>query len=282
MTCENPCPSECRSVFDRVLVSYLIAGGTRVMWELLPEFTDPGPLSFQLQVGQSANPEADDWADVGLPVTDQYFAVDDEQRVWGKTQFTHYRVVLTTSRGTHYSDPTGGMGILSKREWLLARNIIHQRKIAYRVGTGACRGYLLKRRWTGVKCRVCLDLQTEESRNPFCPSCYGTGMECGYFYPQSCVWAQMSPKNYRTKLTEARGTTDDISVGCEMLMTDVLGEDDIWVNALTDDRWYVHEVQHTSEIRGVGITAQVRLALVPFSSPIYGIEIPQQLAELGH
>jgi hypothetical protein len=29
------CPPDCESVFDRVVVSYLVRGGTRVMWELL-------------------------------------------------------------------------------------------------------------------------------------------------------------------------------------------------------------------------------------------------------
>lgn len=281
MDCVNNCPTECRSVFDRVLVSYLIAGGSRIMWELLPSFTDPGPLTFQLQVGTTADNNADDWADVGLPVTDQYFAVDPEQRVWGKTNYTHYRVQLTTSLGSYVSEPVGGMGILDRREWLLARNLIHQRRISYRVGTGAQRGYLLKRRWTGTQCKVCLDLQTEASRNPDCPSCFGTGFECGYYYPQSCVWAVLSPKSYRTMTDQTRGTVNDVKVASEMLMTEVLGEDDIWVSALTDDRWYVHQVNHTSEIRGVPLTATVELRLVPFSSPIYGIEIPQQLAELG-
>ena len=51
------------------------------MWELLDTFTDKGPLTFQLQVGSTANQDADDWENVGLPVTDQYFALDGEQRV---------------------------------------------------------------------------------------------------------------------------------------------------------------------------------------------------------
>ncbi len=281
MDCENPCPDDCPSVFDRVVVSYVIAGGTRIMWELLPTFMDHGPLTFQLQVGETASNDADDWLDVGLPVVDQYYAVDAEQRVWGKTNFTHYRIKLTTPTGEYVSTPVGGMGILDHRDWLLARNLLYQRRIQQRLGPGGQRGYLLKRRWTGTPCQTCLDLQTEEVRNPDCPSCFGTGKECGYYYPQSCIWATLNHKGYRAKTDANRWTVNDIVCKAEFLCTEMLGEEDIWVAAKTDDRYYVHEVQHTAEIRGVPLVADVVLRLVPFSSPIYAIEIPQQLTEIG-
>ena len=88
------------------------------MWSLVDTFLDPSPLQFTLQVGTTANQDADDWTDVGLPVVDQFVAFDPEQRVWGKTNWTHYRVRLVTSLGTYYSLPTGGMGTLDRRSWL--------------------------------------------------------------------------------------------------------------------------------------------------------------------
>lgn len=279
--CENACPNECPSIFDRVMVSRIVAGGTRVLWSLLDSFTDPGPLTFQLQFGTTRNPDADDWVDVGLPVVDQYFAVDSEQRVYGMTQFTHYRVKLTTTRGEYVSDPVGSMGLLDRRGWLLARNLVRQRKVQQRIGPGAQRGYLLKRRWTGNDCPVCLDLQTQESRlAQDCPSCYGTGKECGYFYPQSCIYATFDPRTYRVKTDDSRGTVGDVFTKAEMLAIEMLGEDDIWIGAKTDDRYYIHTVQHKAEVHGVPIVADVEMRLIPFSSPIYGIAIPQQLAEV--
>jgi hypothetical protein len=251
------------------------------MWELLPTFTDPNPLTFQLQAGQSANPLADDWEDVGLPVVNQYFAYDPEQRVWGKTNWTHYRVIVSSVIGTYYSLPTGGMGTLDRRSWRLAREMIRQRLVGYRFGPGGQRGYLLKRRWTGQPCTRCLDYQTQEVRDPACPSCYGTGFECGYFYPMSCVWAELSPRAKHVNIeTQARGTVADIVIQADMVMIDLLSEDDIWVGAKTDDRYYVHNVQNTAEMRGVPIAAQVELRPVPYSSAIYNINIPEQLAEV--
>jgi len=278
--CKVYCPPVCESVFERVVVSHLIKGGTKVMWELLDTFLDPAPLLFQLQVGTTDNPDADDWENVGLPVEDQYVAVDPDQRVWGKTNWTFYRIKLVTAISTYYSTPVGGMGVLNRRDWRLAREILRQRKLIYKWGE-AQRGYLLKRRVTGTKCTTCTDYQTEESLNPDCPSCYGTGFECGYFYPMSCVWAKTNPKGYHVNLDGQRGTVNDIVVQSEMLMTELVMEQDVWVNAVTDDRYFVHEVQHIAEVRGVPLIGMVSLRPIPYSSIIYTIEIPQQLAELA-
>lgn len=277
------CPPTCESVFDRVVVSYLIAGPTRIMWELLDTFTDPGPLEFQLQAGNTASNDSDDWTDVGLSVTDQYFAFDDGQRVFGKENWTHYRLVLTTSLGVYYSTPINAMGVLDRRSWRMAREKVRIKQKAFEVGDLGQKGFLLKRRWTGLDCPTCLDYQTKEVRNPQCPDCYGTGKKCGYYYPVSCVWAELTPRAKRTELDggQSRGTVNDVVVPAVMLMTHMLGEDDIWVSDKTDDRYFVHRVQHIEEMRGVPILAQVELRLIPFTHIAYAIEIPDQLRSHG-
>lgn len=277
----QPCPPTCGSVFDRVTVSYLIRNFTRVMWDLLPSFEDPGPYTFQLQYNPNANPYSGIWQDVGLPVVDQYFAVDDIQRVYGKTNNSFYRVLLATPACTYASEPTAAKGTLNDRDWRLAREVVRQRRVLYRYGPGAQLGYLLKRRWTGVPCPICVDPATGESRNPDCPTCYGTTFKCGYYYPVACVWATVSTRNYHTELADTRGTVKDVNVRAEMLMIDMLDEEDVWVNAVTDDRYSVHTVAHTAEMRGVPLIAEVELRLIPYSSAIYTIEIPQQLRDLG-
>lgn len=282
MACEDPCPPVCESVFDRVVVSYLIKGGAKISWELLPSFTDPNPLSFQLQVGTTRNPDANDWEDVGLPVENQYYAIDPEQRVWGKENWTHYRVVVTSPLGTYYSTPTGGMGILDRRDWRIAKETVRQRLVHYRLSPGGQRGYLLKRRWTGAKCETCLDLQTREVRDPNCPECWGTGFKCGYYYPLSCVWADIDPRTYRAHLDggQQRGMINDIVVRADMLNIDLMADEDVWVSAKTDDRYFVHAIQNVVEYRGVPLASKVELRPAPYSSIIYQIEIPQQMAEL--
>lgn len=276
------CPNQCEPVFDRVVVSYLIKGGTKVMWELLPTFTDPNPLTFQLQVGTTADNNADDWTNVGGPITNAYVAYDATQRVFGKTNWAYYRILLTSPKDRYVSSPVDVRGTLSKRDWLKVRNLARRKLTTFRMGE-AQEGYLLKRRVTGQRCLTCLDFITEEPRQSTdCPECFGTTFSCGYFYPTDCVWAKLSPKNEHVTLdTQMRGTINDQMVRAQMLLNDLLIEDDVWVNKFTDDRYYIHSVQHTTEIRGVPVLGQVELRLIPYSSRIYQIEIPEQLLALG-
>ena len=277
VTCEsNYCPPECESVFDMVHVSYLIRGGTRVMWELLPEFNDPRPWNFQLQVGETGNENADDWEDVGLPVENTCYAIDSSKRSYSKTQDTHYRIKLTTTLGTYYSDPVAKSGILGPRVWRLAQEVVRKEKLRFRYTSQD--GYLLKRRATGQDCGKCLDLQTGEVTDPYCTECWGTGKQCGYYYPMACIWADLSPKTRRLHLDNnaTRGTVQDIVVTGRMLMLPLIDEQDVWVSRKTDDRYYIHSIQDVAEMRGVPLVANVEMRPAPFTDVIYNIAIPQQ------
>lgn len=274
--CDAPnCPPACASPFARVVVSYLTAGGSTVHWELVPEFTDPLPYSFQLQVGQANHPEAE-WSDVGAPVTNQFYALDGEQRVYGSQQWQFYRVQLTTSRGVYHSQPTGLLGTLSRRDWNLARERLRQELVAARM-LGGQLGYLLKRRITGTPCPVCLDPQTREVKDPACPTCWGTGFLCGYFFPIDCVWATIEPKLVRFTLAAPRGTGVAVAVKARMLNTWMLSEEDVWVNQKTDERYYIHSIENLVEQRGVPLVAGVQMRPAPDSDPVYALAIPAQL-----
>jgi len=281
LSCEEDyCPPECDNVFELLHVSYLIRGGTRVMWQLIPEFNDPLPWEFQLQVGSTGGQESDDWEDVGSPVENTCYSIDATKRVYSKTQNTHYRVKLTTSKGIYYSDPTAKEGILNPRDWRIAQEIVRRERIRLRYS--AQDGYLLKRRVTGENCTRCLDLQTNEVTDPYCPICRGTGKQCGYYYPMSCIWADLSPRTRRMHQDDQarRGTVKDIVVTARMLLLPLIDEYDVWVSRQTDDRYYVHSIQNIAEIRGVPLIGNVELRPAPFTDVIYDIAIPQQDAWL--
>lgn len=250
------------------------------MWSLLPAFDDPRPLTFQLQAGRTDNNDADDWVNVGGPVTDRYYAVDGQQRLLGKTRNLYYRVVLTSSRGTYYSDPVGQLGTLDRESWRLARAAVNAETIYMRAGDGEL-GYLLKRRTAGPPCPHCLDPQTQEIRQPYCPECLGTGYLCGFFFPIGCVWTSIEPRGYHLNLDEKRGTIQDIVQKARISNHWLLSEEDVFVNKATDDRYYVHSIQDLYTFRGVPISAQVELRLAPSSDPVYLINIPEQLEPLS-
>lgn len=281
-SCPVTCPpNDCGSVFDRVVVSYLAAGPTRVLWSLRREFEDPRPLVFQLQVGRHRDNAADDWQDVGAPVTDVYYAVDPAQRFFGKVKWQFYRVLLTSPDGTYTSDPVGVEGTLDRESWRLARAALEAETIHMRAGDGEL-GYLLKRRNGGTPCPYCLDTQTDEVRQPRCPVCYGTGFQCGYYFPIGCVWADISPRSVRLTLDESRGSVADVVQRARMANPWLLAEEDVFVNKVTDDRYYVHRVDDLYTFRGVPIVANVELRPAPGSDVIYALAIPDQPEPLSH
>lgn len=274
--CQEECPADCASPFSHVVVSYLQAGGTRVLWKLDKPFAAMPPLQFTLQYNENSNKYAD-WVDVGQPVNDIYTAVDTVKRNFGMINRSFYRVKLVAGGTTYYSEPVGTMGTLSRRDWGLAREILRKQTLAFR---GAAQyGYLLKQRISGRRCLRCTDAMTSGIKTSNCIECYGTGFTCGYYYPMDCVWASLSPRSYREQLDDAntRGTVDDITVSAKMIVTPLMEDGDVWVSRNTDLRYFVRIVKETANWRGVPLLADVELRQIPFTSRIYGIQIPQQL-----
>lgn len=275
-----PCPPACSEVFDRVVVNRVNAGGTRVLWSLVETFTDPGPLIFQLQVGYTPANTSDDWENVGGTVTDRYCTTDPEIRVHGKVQYSFYRIKLVTANGTYYSEPVNSMGVLQPADLRIAKEIVRKQKLAFRFKRGAQQGFLLKRRWGGPPCPVCVDIATNEPKDSQCPNCLGTGFACGYFYPISCTWAEIGPVQTRThRDTNLRGPVSDKTQKALMLATDILDEEDVFVCYASDDRYFVGGTEVISQIRGVPLIANVTLKQIPYTSPIYALPMPRDLMD---
>ncbi len=272
----SPCTPACENVFDMVHVSYVIRGGTRVMWRLSSDFVEPLPWEFQLQLGSTGNQLADDWADVGLPITDGVCAIDPDESNYGKEISAHYRVKLTTPVGVYYSQPTNGFGLLDARDWRLATEVVRKERLYARYG--AQDGYLLKRRTSGPDCNRCLDLQSDEVRDPDCPECLGTGKQCGYYYPVGCVWAAVDPASSQLKLDETgvRGTVQDMETTARMLLLPIVNEYDVWVATKTDKRYLIRGVNNAVEMRGVPLVGNVTLRVLPFSNIVYTVPIPER------
>lgn len=271
--CQPACPDA--SVFRRVRVSAIIRGGTRIDWELSPTFRDPYPYTYQLQVGRTGNPLADDWTVVGLPAVGAAYLIDDQQRVSGKTPWTHYRIQLSTINGVYYSAPQNVWGALTHRDWRLVRELFRQHTVRFRKTHAGNEGFLLKRRLYGLPCTLCQnDNQTGEVRQPQCVQCYGTGFDGGYFLDQGCIYTDMSLRMLRDKLDGTfRSTTNDISVRGMMLAEPYLNDNDVFVDRDTDIRYFVKNVEHVAEYRAVPVLLGVELWPANFNDVIYNYPI---------
>jgi hypothetical protein len=269
----NFCVTSCSPVFSKIRIwPQILAGATRVEWELSDKLTDDGPYEFQLQVGHTGLPKADDWTNVGAPVTDAYFAIDSRVRSFGKSQRTHYRVRLRTAKSIYYSMPQAPLGNLTFSDLTKANDIVRMERLRLRVEAGN-EGCLLKRRFYGTPCS-CLDPQTEEIRQFDHDECYGTGIVGGYFAPCDCIYVDQTNIRYNNNLDGGamRGTIDDTPiVQGRMLAVPQVGFGDVWVCKNSDERWLIHGIRNVVEMRGVPLVVEAEMRLLPFSHPVYRI-----------
>lgn len=264
-------------VFDRVDVDFLVAHGARVSWQLFRQFAGVTPYSFQLQVGETGTPDADDWADVGPAVENAAFAVDDERRASGKTNRVHYRVQLTAADGIHYSKAVPAYGLLNKRDWLLAREILRKERLRHMVYT-SWEGWLLKRRLVGELTPTddptiaVTDPLTGEIVRSQQTETFGTEYAGGYYTPYP-VWFDLDPDSRYPARDPARGNTDDVAVMGRMEAYPQLLHNDVFVHKGSDRRYYIHRVSTAAHHRGVPLIARAELRLAPASDPVYDVEI---------
>jgi len=279
--CVEVCPDECAWIFDRVRVTPTIKHGARVEWALHPQFTDAGPYTFQLQVGTTGLGVADDWVDVGLPAVDTFFLLDDTPRIFGKTQWIHYRVKLTTSEGVYYSTPQHAWGDLNFKYWHKLRNVMRLWGVKFQKTHAGQNGYLLKRKVTGEQPEPgqgTIDFLTHELVDQHDPAVAGTEYLGGYYDPVPCVYAQLE-RVIRREHLDKHGMENKIQVGAYMLAVPQIDSYDVWVDKDTDFRWFIHTIKHLVEVQGVPAVLQVELRLAEFTDHVYDIEITDQLPE---
>lgn len=280
MTCDTGCQQHCEGVFGRVQVWPTIQHGTRVEFLLHPEFSDPPPYTYRLQVGHTGSNQADDWQTVGLPATGNVTAlVDDQQRVFGKTQWTHYRILLDTPEGSYVSEPANCRGSLSLRYWRMLRSRLREWQVQLERNGRGTRGYLLKRRLVGERPEPgqgIIDYLTDDVVNPQSALTVGTEFIDGYYDPIPCVFAELSSLARQEKLDESgnRGqVNDDTVIAGRLLAIPQLDSYDVWVSSLDDTRWVVGKIRHIEEIQGVPIAVEAELRLLPFKHPVYSIRL---------
>jgi hypothetical protein len=258
--------------FERVMVNHLFYGVTRIWWEMHSEFTDAAPYTFQLQASYTGNDTALDWVDIGTSaINPQYMEDDGNREPAGKRLLTHYRLVLTTAQAVYRSSPAPIWGILSKRDWLLAREII--RKEQLRHSMVSCEGFMVRRMRYGVQDPNAVDPLTEEVIDSKNRSSWGTPYKVGYHPP---VPFTMDVDN--ETITEYRGGADvtkhssrPTSFIARVIAFPEVAKEDFWVDEDTDQRYVIHDIKSIASWRGVPLVNQLEIRLAPHSDIIYRI-----------
>ncbi len=259
-------------VFKRVLVDYFQAGGGRVSWELDPHFMDPGPYIFTLQVSTNHG-EPGTWAAVGDPVEDGVYVIDPVQRQYTIRTRVVYRIELTTPSYVYYSPIAQVYGLLTERQWLLARAIV--RKLLLQVTRPTLNtlpGKLLKRKLNGTACS-CIDEYTGATLNTSHITCYGTGIVGGYWQAVDTNLLDTAIDGSHVKVENNKGTIDEQVLKGKFAGLPMLETRDIWVSDSSDIRYFIHSIKHVSEMNQVPIVTEVELRPIPAGDVIYSFPL---------
>lgn len=261
------------SPFVRTAVDFLTEEGARTTWDVDPTLVDPGPYTYQLQASQSGIAEETDWVDVGPPVLDAVYLLDNEKRLWGMTPTLHYRVLLTTSKAVYTSPPANVYGKFNREEWLRVREVFRKEQLMLRRFDGV-NGFYLKAKRYGQRCS-CADEFTGEINNSSCALCYGQGIVGGYHTPVWARYADVGNESTRERVAynENIGTVRDTRIAARMLALLPVVQRDAWIAVGSDRRYYVHHVREIAQWQGVPVVYSAELRLAPRNDAIYRVPI---------
>ena len=269
--------------FNRVMVDYAIRGTATISWDINPHFHDPGPWTFQLQVSKAdlSNDHAP-FVDVGEPLgSDSTQTTDYIYRAYGKEVETYYRVLLTTAASpfgparTYASDPASVWGHLDFHTWHLMQEMVRKESLRLQRLKVGVPGYLLKARRAGTLCPRCTDAATGDQTDGYCPICYGTRFQGGYYQAQGQIYIDQGLFSIYVHLDANLGTSEGQlpMVKGHFVGMPTAGSFDVWCNQTADLRYYLRKKDVTAHIRGVPFVYEIEMELAPFSDIIYQVPL---------
>jgi hypothetical protein len=240
-----------------------------VQWRLSPSFKIPGDQEhYYLEFARAG----DDWERLNtLPIVDECCATDAASRRVGIRSNAYYRVVLDDGINEYPSQPAHLRGKLNTHDWLVAREIMRGTSIHLQKGNGNF-GWLLKRRHEGLPCPH-TDPDTGEPIG-CCDDCYGTGYVGGYYKPIP-YWVDLGANINRFTVHPDLGPLDPSQNNTFALAWPELEEYDIWVDADTNTRYLVDQIDEAVKIRDVPMVYGIRTVFkeLPRSDEAYGIPL---------
>ena len=249
----------------RILPNYL--GGFLYAWDVSGEFDDPAPWRFVVQKGHTNDGP---WEDLSPELVNVVSWRDEGGRhLYGKTNVLYFRVVLRTPSGEYASAPVQPYGDLSRREFLLAREIMRREALSARLLSGVeCDVYV--KSTFGPRCTFCIDPVTGDVRDSHCKKCFGTGRYPAYFGPHRMM-VSFTPDSAHAKANANDGTHEQRQFEATAIGNPVLKKGDVVVDVARDKRYVVGTASVTSEVRRIPCLQKLVFSEAPLSDPVYRI-----------
>jgi len=243
-----------------------VEGSTIITWQQNRNFTEALHPNTVLQLFYSKFDLAEDSWLLVYEGDIQFKLADTVKRHHGQRMGGAYKLVLKGPLKTYESQPTTLFSKLSFTEYRTALRIIRaENRQLYHKSPG----FLLKRKWLGVKCNVCNDLLTDINKRDQCPICLGTSFIGGYFNPIECGMEITAIDANSDKLDDFRGPIDDNPIQGRITSLYSPNQNDVWIDATTSERYRVVGRKTICQQRSVALVYQVQLKHIPASDIIY-------------
>lgn len=271
------CTRDCGDpIFEKLWIMPRIAGGTIIQWKLSLAASLREGKSFQLQYGRTGIMTADDWQNVGNPVSETNILIDLSKRLYGQTDWSHYRIKMTALGGeVFYSPPISSMAAAPTfQDQQMIRGIMRRESERQRTGE-LMDGFLLKKKHYGETCEHCVDPATGAHTDSSCPFCKGTGFVEGYFPPVPCFFVELGTfvRDYR-KSAEGGSVQDGPVSQARFVNIPQVTPDDVWVDKRTDNRWLLKSIQALVRVGSLElISVSLDCRLLPFTDVVYDIPV---------
>lgn len=264
------------SLFDGLYVVPRVAGETEVYWTLGPSSLR-GELEFKLQIDRAGHNEAGDWEDVTEFAPGVVSLVDSETRSAGWYRRTYYRVVVRDSRGDEsYSHAVpANQGLLNQATTRTYREIVRRESKRNRLrNTPTTPGHLLKVRYYGDPCTVCVDPFSGDPITDQCDQCYGVGYTQGYHPPFPCFNVDLTPTPEHLQMYEDQGPMIQGGVSqIRYLNIPPVHPWDVWVEAATDYRYLIGQIKPITAFGSLNVVCTAAAARLSFDHPVYRIDV---------
>lgn len=243
------------------------AGGFLYEWRVDGGFNDPGPWFFTVQEGMS---ESGPWRDLSCGLKNVMFWMEPCKRhLVGKSNVLFFRLELKTPNGTYFSHVAQPYGDLSRRHYLLAREIMRREVLRANVLSGVeCDVYI--KSTFGPRCTHCIDPVTGYVRDSHCKWCFGTGRYPAYLGPHRMLLS-FGPDAQHTKTNDVYGTHEDKILEAVAIGNPVLKKGDVVVDVSTDKRYVIGVCSITSEVRRVACIQHLMFEEAALSDSVYSI-----------
>ena len=257
------------SVIEKFNVFPDYAFGFSFSWMLDMAFNDSYPWVFQVEVAPAPDGE---WKAISPQLVNIFCWSGNVPVKVNKSRVLFFRLKLKTPENEYYSEVIQPYGNLSKKEFLIAKDIMRREVLHMSQLAGVPEKVLLKANW-GPRCKVCVDPITGRSRNSNCPSCVGTGFEKPYHGPYDMWMLFSSDSQHQMAENPNTGTTEQKNFTARAIGSIVLKYHDVVIDSRSNKRYYVNNAAIISEIRRIPIIQQLQLSEAAVTDPIYKLVI---------